>query len=433
MFTALSRGGGGLSAAQTLRTIQRSKHLLLILGALDAARRSGHRHVRAAEQAYDGLAAIQKRAPEAVDALIRYPAVGAWARRTAQDLPKEDAPSPARLGAVTAAAAIRGRLPCEVWVPVDEGRVVLPSLGALTVDADDDLVPLQVDGSGQVTVAGRAAPIGRWHLDERMARTDGWRGLRRLTADEGGRRLSVLVDDLDPYRWPGSTADQDSEHHSLREHVQRAWGILVAGHWTTANEIASIVIALTPLQARERAQNSASSRDLFGTIALSPPQDGLGLAETLSHEIQHAKLSALLDVVRLTRPDDGQRHYAPWREDPRPIHGLLHGAYAYLGVSGFWRRQRSLPSSEEDRFAAETRFARWRAAAYEVTGTLVASGLLTGEGERFVAGMRSTLEPWLAEPVTTEAEAAARQESRLHRDRSLTTAAGRSPDRPGGW
>src|SRR5581483_603165 len=60
-------------------------------------------------------------------------------------------------------------------------------------------------------------------------------------------------------------------------------------------------------------------------------------AVTLAHELQHLKLGALLDIVTLALPDDGRRYYAPWRDDPRPLGGLLQGAYAYFGVSGFWR------------------------------------------------------------------------------------------------
>ena len=64
------------------------------------------------------------------------------------------------------------------------------------------------------------------------------------------------------------------------------------------------------------------------------------LASVLVHECQHAKLNAVLDLIPLSRPDQA-RYYAPWREDPRPLGGLLHGAYAYLGVSDFWRVQSS--------------------------------------------------------------------------------------------
>jgi HEXXH motif-containing protein len=45
------------------------------------------------------------------------------------------------------------------------------------------------------------------------------------------------------------------------------------------------------------------------------------------HEVQHLKLAALLDIVTLTMPGEHDRYYAPWRDDPRPLSGLLQGTY----------------------------------------------------------------------------------------------------------
>jgi HEXXH motif-containing protein len=134
---------------------------------------------------------------------------------------------------------------------------------------------------------------------------------------------------------------------------------------------------------------------------------------TLAHEVQHLKLSGLLDVVSLTLPDDGHRFYAPWREDPRPINGLLQGAYAYLGVSGFWRQQRHLEDGAAG-ILAHARFARWRAAAAQVSETLRSSGRLTPAGLEFVHGMTRTLSTWKAEPVPAQALALARHEAEQH-------------------
>ena len=76
---------------------------------------------------------------------------------------------------------------------------------------------------------------------------------------------------------------------------------------------------------------------------MSEPPDPETCACTLTHELQHVKLCAVLDIVRLTVPDDGRRrYYAPWRDDPRPVAGLLQGAYALVGVTEFWRRRRQL-------------------------------------------------------------------------------------------
>jgi HEXXH motif-containing protein len=149
---------------------------------------------------------------------------------------------------------------------------------------------------------------------------------------------------------------------------------------------------------------------------MSQPPDPCTLAVTLTHELQHIKLSALLDVITLTRPDDGRRFYAPWRDDPRPVDALLQGAYAFLGVSGFWRRQRF----QEDgaaRIRAHAEYARWRAATALATGTLRSSGSLTWPGMEFVQGMARTLKTWMSEPVPEKARALAWQQDEQHRDR----------------
>jgi uncharacterized protein len=161
---------------------------------------------------------------------------------------------------------------------------------------------------------------------------------------------------------------------------------------------------------------SSSSPETFGAVAMSRPPDACALAETLAHEVQHLKLSALIDVVRLTKPDDGSRFYAPWRDDPRPIDSLLQGAYAYLGVSGFWRRQRHLENGKVG-IQSHAQYARWRDAAALVAGTLRSSGRLTSAGYRFVAGMGRTLRCWSGDQVPEQARTLARHEAEQHRRR----------------
>ncbi len=148
---------------------------------------------------------------------------------------------------------------------------------------------------------------------------------------------------------------------------------------------------------------SVSSPQVFGTVAMSRQPDKYTCAETLVHETQHLKLCALLDLVTLTRPDDGQRYYAPWRPDPRPISGLFQGAYAFLGVSGFWREQRQAAPEAEVRQRAHAEFARWRDGAATAAATLLRSGQLTSAGETFVETMAEVLDEWRREPVPADA------------------------------
>jgi uncharacterized protein len=135
------------------------------------------------------------------------------------------------------------------------------------------------------------------------------------------------------------------------------------------------------------------------------------LALTLAQEAQYAKLRALTDLVALTRPDDGQRYKAPWtadpwradpwrdnpwREDPQSAGSLLQGAYACLGVSGFWRWLAQAGDG-----AAATRahweFTRCHEAAAQATSVLLVSGRLTEAGHTVVSGMAATLYAWAGE------------------------------------
>ena len=183
----------------------------------------------------------------------------------------------------------------------------------------------------------------------------------------------------------------------------------------SAAEISAIVRVIVPFLVPDSIGHVSTSSSLaFGTIGMSRQPDVHTCAETLVHETQHLKLSALLDLVTLTKPDDGQRYYAPWRVDPRPASGLLQGAYAFFGVSGFWREQRALATDPRVRQRAEAEFARWREGAALVAQTLLSSGQLTAEGAVFVGEMATVLTAWCREPVSGGALAVARQRADQH-------------------
>jgi HEXXH motif-containing protein len=417
VFDALAVGGGGVQALRHLAVAEYSKHMLLLRGLVDTAETLGHPQAASARHAYNLLATIQERAPGDVDAVIRHPAVGAWAWRTLRALHGNAAmvgAEPGRFAALAAAAAIRSGTPCTLDVPATRGAVMFPSLGMAVLPGHDDQAGVQCSAAGSVVFGADG------HVDvppDPSASGPGWRALPCIVADASGMTIRLLIDDLDPFRMPESAntapplaaADIDWWSESLRA----AWTLLVRHHPVAAEEIAAVIRVLTPLTSSPNNQVGASSRETFGTVALSAPPDARSFALTLCHEVQHTKLAAVIDTVALTRPDDGRRWYAPWRDDPRPIGGLLQGSYAFLGVSSFWRRQRW----HEDGAAALTahsEFVRWRAAVQRVVTELLSSGQLTPRGEQFVAGMVRTLRGWEGEPVPPKAQMKALENDEQH-------------------
>ena len=408
-FADLAEGGGGDAAARCLRDAQYSKHLLLLRAVVELATSAGHVDAPAAKRGYDQLAAVQDTRPAAVDAVIRHPATGAWAKQTVILLGSPDTAGDANPGwivCLAASAAIRGGARFRADVPVTDGWVVLPSLGRALASA----------GLAHTTDSG-AQVDGKDLPDDRATETASWQGLRRLSAACLGHSIDLLIDDVDPYRARATDnpANRLAEAEALtwQRVLQAAWDLLVRQHRPVAEETAAMISVLTPLRSPDDARVSATSRDAFGAILLSTPTDATSLAATIAREIQHAKLFALLDLIPMIDGEAEPRYYAPWREEPRSAAGLLQGAYALLGVAGFWLRQSRLPDGE----AAVTEFARWLSSVRLVVDTLCASGQLTSAGRTFVSGMDKTLTRWEAEPVPTKALAAARDANEEHRER----------------
>jgi uncharacterized protein len=396
VFRELARGGGGASAVGELAAAQYSKHLILIRGVLEAA-------VPGDPFAMPGcqlLAEVQRRAPAAAEEVISYPSVGAWALRTLRGDQARPEAVPGRLAAVAAAAAIKAGLSAQIEVPVTNGRVILPALGAAAANGRTALVrtsPPEVCSAGLRVSVDQDAP--------------GWLGLREVWAGS----LHVLVDDLDPFRMPAAdglvSRLSAPEVDGLTAVLRKAWPLLDP---VAADEVATAVRVIVPYLTPPAGHVSSSSPETFGTVAMSAQPNPYTCAATLVHETQHLKLSALLDLVTLTLPDDGETFYAPWRPDPRPASSLLQGAYAFLGVSGFWRRQRQCADDAAVRQRADAEFARWRVAAAGVVRTLRSSGRLSVAGQDFTREMDQVLERWQREPVPTEALSAAQREAELH-------------------
>jgi len=87
------------------------------------------------------------------------------------------------------------------------------------------------------------------------------------------------------------------------------------------------------------------------TISSSSPEEAIGLsylpyissivslAECWLHEAMHQYLYQLEFLSPLLRPDipETEKFYSPWRTDPRPISGVLHGAFVFTEVASFYQ------------------------------------------------------------------------------------------------
>ncbi|PZS38332.1 MAG: hypothetical protein DLM62_14335, partial [Pseudonocardiales bacterium] len=408
MLAALCEGGGSPADVALLRSGQLSKRMLQLRAIVDASERWAVEagELARVEQSYQSLIAVQRYEPGIVAELLASPQVGAWAawclRRLTSggrgDGDHSELPplwvDLAHLGAITAVAAIRSGLELRTSLPARAGSVTLPTLGRLTVDSGNPWTLARFDLSSRVAtvlVEGfRVIVPPRWHGD-----VPGWEPVRRLQSRIDGVELTAALDDLDPY-WQcfglpvcGRLGPDAVERWRCR--LVEAWTVLAARHPERLSTIGASVACLVPLASRSSPSRvSASSRHAPGAVALSEPASGVGLAATLIHEVQHFKLNALHDLVPLYRPDAIGSLYSPWRHDPRPLAGLLHGIYAFVGVAEFLRRERECARRRDAQAELElARYSEQLRVGYEQA---VAAQGLTAAGAKLVAALGTAIE-----------------------------------------
>jgi HEXXH motif-containing protein len=414
----LCAGGGDVATMRTLWAGQRSRRLLL----LDTVRKSLNDPddmgpLPPAAAAWSALVDAGD------DALLLHPQVGSWAAytlRRKRGKATSDLPLWLDAGVLHSIALVANARAGRSWqtsVPLRNGRVMLPTLGMAFFDDRDGASTAQAlctAGRIHFRHAGQTIVVPPDPTQE----VEGWWPLRRLRVG-GDLTLSVYLDDIDPSR---ELADPVAPDRLGDDSVARwtklldgAWTILCEDHAATARALAEGVVSLVPLPVDELGTTrSASTGEAFGSVMVSPPADEVDLAVSLVHEFQHIKLGGLLHLMPLTDDDGEAIRHAPWRDDPRPLSGLVQGVYAFYGIADFWRTRR-LVSQGAHRRIADFEFAYAGGQVREALTALTASDGLTDAGRTLVDGLAARVRFWDAEPLDPVAASSADVVCRSHR------------------
>lgn len=402
-FTSLAQGSGNADVVAALWRSERSWRLTVVRRILQADTAGA---MAAGLPGLDVAWAVLVRAgeldPDVTEELLARPEVGIWAAHTLERIESgrpADVPlwiDLAYLNSVAVAAALRTGLPVELDIPVRQGTAVIPTVGTAVVPFDEPFGTARVrTGVGEVSFPQGVVTIG--------AGSPGWHEAVLVETSTDGVELRVDLADSDPYRELREPAPprplEPAEVERWRRVIDDAWAVLVRNHRPTALSIGAGLRVLAPVAAKEPfRQLSASGGEAFGGVLLSFPDDATQLAATFVHEFQHQKLGALLHLLTLTRQQPSVRYYSGWRDDPRPIEGILQGVYAFAGVTEFWRVHRTRCQPAEAGLA-HFEFALWRHQTLLVLQTLAQSGQLTGHGERLVRILLDRVAGYQHEPV----------------------------------
>ena len=426
LFASVAAGGGGAEAIRELHAAQVSKHLLLIGHLLD----NWPVDLPGRDAVASTLERARHAAPEAFRDVIGAPLVGSWSGIATRALEHGGAAQVdfLHLGALAVVACAAAGLDGSAELPVHHGTVVLPGLGA--VEAPNATRAEAIVEAGRIVVRTEASnEAGTFVVPADAAEPGrGWQPVRALRGAAAGLAIKLELDDVHPYRHghhvPPANRLGESEVELWREVFAESWCLLAELCPERATELTAGLRTLVPLvQQDARTARSATIRHAFGVFGLTRPPSAAEFAVTMVHEFQHSKLSALLDLVPLTDPDDAGRYFAPWRIDARPLAGLLQGVYAFAGVADTWRALRGAPELAD---LAERRFVESRLQVDRGLSSIEKSGALTPEGEVLAARLRTTTDALLAEPAAAglvrAAEADLRRTYQIWQDRNGTAA-----------
>jgi HEXXH motif-containing protein len=411
-----SLGSGRITsrAVRRLTAAQRSKNTLL----LEAIRRAVHSQPELAlseivQSAVQLLTDIQSIEPSIVQDLIASPHFGFWAAECAISL-RSSVPSVtntrdiSHVASFAASAALLAKYDFQIHVPVHNGRVVLPTLGEWRLPAGSEATHADVRlRQNQATLSSEPAELSIEVTQLTSARhdIDSWTPTTRLNASAHGIPIEVLLDSSDPFLSRlhsfASPRPIDIRLPQWQRSFAQAWHVVCGVNRPIGAALRRALTTLFPLPNHPNQENrSASSGWAWGMIALSLPSDSTSFAEALIHEFHHQVLSAIEDITPLIcSTPEPQLVYAPWRDDPRPVHNLLQGSYAFFGVCDFWGRQRAARDTALRR-RADISFRLRQRQLSDTLPKIQTSGLLTEVGARFASAMLRRISDWQAIPAT---------------------------------
>lgn len=298
------------------------------------------------------LVEIEASNPDVIDELLTAPATGSWLYGTVGRLRQQYDTATSMnsdigyLGNIVAGYAWRNDMDFELNAVVCGGKLHIPGVGTLKYPDNDTQVQIIRSHDGvrvttddtEMVIVSPQQPSEVWQPVHRYISPG-------LSDKETDIRLNILLDDADPYHSSLTPHELTSAEVELwKRRLDDAWQILKDNYPSAARELAMGLSCIVPKPARNQFEAYSSSSNIsIGSIEASLPATGVEAAEILVHEYGgHSKLNKILAATKgVIYPDAAKASlYAPWRDDPRPSGGLLHGVYSFSRVVEFYTRLR---------------------------------------------------------------------------------------------
>jgi hypothetical protein len=103
-------------------------------------------------------------------------------------------------------------------------------------------------------------------------------------------------------------------------------------------DINPLVKNILVIESQGESHGSMSPKSIMGSVFLPEIDDSTLISECFIHECLHQYLYRLEHVSNFFENNDGleEFYYSPWKDEPRPLIMVLHGAFVFTGVIMFY-------------------------------------------------------------------------------------------------
>jgi len=180
--------------------------------------------------------------------------------------------------------------------------------------------------------------------------------LRRIRAQNGlVLELEAVSDAVECYSKQHELALANNlEAGAASAIVQEALNEVLQPHYCLCLAVSELVWRCHVIVAKEADYDvSFSDPEIPFTIFISVPTQNdrsslLRVAENIVHETMHLQLSLFERCCPLIDTASAWTLYSPWKHEPRPAQGILHGLYVFHVLHWLWQRTAESMQNDSD-------------------------------------------------------------------------------------
>ena len=135
------------------------------------------------------------------------------------------------------------------------------------------------------------------------------------------------------------TFQQFSEYEKWEPSLSKSIDLINSINPNILSDLNYLIENILTVYSKSESHGSMSPKNITGTIFLPDVNDFTLLAECIVHEALHQYLYRLEHSSSLFNDNEGiqELYYSPWKEEPRPLIMVLHGAFVFTGVILFYQ------------------------------------------------------------------------------------------------